>query len=433
MLAFALVLVSAASATGPELFEKPFRWRDARGFVDVGSGRAAPGLVDLDADGLPDLVVGIDSKGQLLWYRNSGSAKAPRFVDPGHVALPREPKTDLGPCFADLDGDGIPELVASVANEIVISHGQGQRVFETPEKLRDRRGTIVRLPSASCMTVADWDGDGVPDLVFGSSRGELRLFEHLGLGASAPRSGTSVLLEVVDVEPVPKLGPTTQVGDLDGDGVLDLLVGSNEGSVVCYRVAIVEGVRELQPGEVLLQPCYAEQPATLAKNAKTGAFEPVVTRSHLRAAPAVCDWNGDGLMDLLVGDYFAAAEPEPQLTSDQVKQRDELRAQLGEVGKEAKAVKQDIEDLVENDLFALGLKPQSETKRDGRVKPEPESMRELRDALRRRRQAEDPRVFAFERRREWLEAELVPLTRRVQRHGYVWVYLRKAPAIASAK
>ena len=433
MLALALAFVPTASAAGSGLFEKPFRWRDARGIVDVGSGRAAPSLVDLDADGQPDLVVGIDSTGQLLWYRNSGSAKAPRFVDPGHVAFPREPKIDLVPCFADLDGDGIPELVTSDSSEVRISHGQGQRVFDAPEKLRDRRGTIVRLPFASCMTVADWDGDGDPDLVFGSSGGELRLFKHLGLGASAPRFGTSGVLEVVDIDPVPRLGPTTQVADWDGDGVLDLLVGSNEGSVVCYRVDLVEGVRALQAGEVLLQPCYAEQPASLAKNAQTGALEPILTRSHLRAAPAACDWNGDGLMDLLVGDSFAAAEPEPQLTSDQVKQRDELRAQLEEVRKEAQAVKQDIEDLVENDLFALGLKPRPEPTRDGRVRVESESMRELRDALRHRRLAEEPRVFAFERRRDWLALELEPLTRRVQRHGYVWVYLRKAAALASAK
>jgi hypothetical protein len=79
MLAFALTLASCAQATGSPAFERPFRLRDANGWIDVDQGRAAPLVTDFDADGLPDLLVGQFGGGKLRVYKNRGSAKAPRF------------------------------------------------------------------------------------------------------------------------------------------------------------------------------------------------------------------------------------------------------------------------------------------------------------------------------------------------------------------
>jgi hypothetical protein len=60
-------------------FEVPFRIRDARGFIDVDVGHAAPLVTDFDGDGVPDLLVGQFGEGKLRAYKNIGSAKAPRF------------------------------------------------------------------------------------------------------------------------------------------------------------------------------------------------------------------------------------------------------------------------------------------------------------------------------------------------------------------
>jgi hypothetical protein len=73
-----LAVLSLAGNTG-DLFEPPFRIRDAQGFVDVDVGDAAPLVADYDGDGVPDLLVGQYGGGKLRIYKNVGTAGPPRF------------------------------------------------------------------------------------------------------------------------------------------------------------------------------------------------------------------------------------------------------------------------------------------------------------------------------------------------------------------
>jgi hypothetical protein len=59
--------------------------------IEVTTGHAAPFLVDLDGDGLRDLVVGQYDAGQARVYRNHGTKTVPRFEDFAWLEAAGEP------------------------------------------------------------------------------------------------------------------------------------------------------------------------------------------------------------------------------------------------------------------------------------------------------------------------------------------------------
>lgn len=176
------------------------------------------GVLDLDGDPLPDLLLvhGGRPEGLALATGEPGL----RF-SPATLAAPPGLRLD-GASVRDLDGDGRVEvLVASFEDEALVvldlpAAGVGSRLTE---RLRTEIPGLRPGPTV----LADLDDDGREDLLRvqpGSSRLEARLGEDGG------RFGDPIPIEL-DV-PVDQIA----VADLDEDGALDIVVGSFEEAVI---------------------------------------------------------------------------------------------------------------------------------------------------------------------------------------------------------
>ena len=133
----------------------------------------------------------------------------------------------------------------------------------------------------SAPTLGDLDGDGDLDLVVGEFNGTLRSYQNIGTAGSAQyaeQTGAANPFAGIDVEAYS--APT--LGDLDGDGDLDAVVGEGFGTLRFFKNTGTAGA-----------PQYVEQ--TGAANPFTG-----IDVGNF-STPTLGDLDGDGDLDLIVG------------------------------------------------------------------------------------------------------------------------------------
>jgi hypothetical protein len=127
-------------------------------------------LADVDRDGHLDIVVSNDSPDRKIVYRNDGKG---HFTEFGTFGDPRWTTRYI--TLADLNGDGYPDIVVANRGDYPdLVNGKPGKGREVPKPsyvcFNDRTGhfpTCEALPhseSATSIVVADFDGDGAPDL-----------------------------------------------------------------------------------------------------------------------------------------------------------------------------------------------------------------------------------------------------------------------------
>ncbi|WP_460167648.1 FG-GAP repeat domain-containing protein [Thermostilla marina] len=209
-------------------------------------------VVDVDGDRDRDLLLA-DSQGSLYLCRNNGTnvfaPPTPLSTGEGTLRVPYLTGAWLG----ELNEDHNPDIVLGDASGRVFftttTTIDGRVVWKAPEPLKIE-SLELHLPGDAAPVLGDWNGDDKADLLLGchngsvlwcrntSEDGRLRLHPPLTLVApctdeylfSFPvREGSNLW------EPVPGWSSYPALGDLNGDGKADLLLGDTNCLITKYR------------------------------------------------------------------------------------------------------------------------------------------------------------------------------------------------------
>ncbi|HET9581932.1 MAG TPA: VCBS repeat-containing protein [Gemmatimonadota bacterium] len=196
----------------------------------TGAFHYAPALADLDADGDLDLVVGTWNEGVQL-YRNEGTRSAPRFATEPEPLVELTRGSHASPALADLDGDGDLDLMAGESSgELNLWRNDGSPREPSFTLVADALGGFD-VGRRSAPAFADLDADGDLDLVVGSESGEAAIHWNRGQGPLGDLFGPAgATLELPGIAaPV--------FADMDADGDPDLLLGEIAGGLRYYENA----------------------------------------------------------------------------------------------------------------------------------------------------------------------------------------------------
>ncbi|MBI5547994.1 MAG: FG-GAP repeat protein [Deltaproteobacteria bacterium] len=236
--------------------------------LHLGESAGSPKLADLDGDGVRDLVVA--AGGHLHVYKVSAT---------GPVELAGFP-------FATARIDGLQSPAPGPQTPVYLSASAYQSGGINP--------TLGLEPIAGAPAIADLDGDETPEIVFATTPGTVYVIGHDG----ALRQGWPKRLPSIPscVPSNPNDGcsdashrvtrgirASPVLADLDRDGALDIIVASLDGLIYAFHAddTLVAG----WPVAVHYTGALADEPP----------------RSGLLATPAVADFNDDGYPDLLIG------------------------------------------------------------------------------------------------------------------------------------
>lgn len=337
-------------------------------------------VFDWDNDMDPDIIVGKED-GRVVFIENTGKdlQGLPILAQPVYFKQQAD-FVKCGalstPCSYDWDGDGDEDIIAgNTAGFIEFIENLGGNdtpVWAAPKRLQ-ANNEIFRIMAGENLSiqgpaeakwgytvpfVADWDMDGLPDIILNSIVGKIIWLPNTGTLAE-PLLGTAqpLMVEWEGTPPKPAWNwwdPKHEelvvqwrtrplVIDLNEDGLNDLVVIDHEGYLSFFERIMSEERLTLMPGKRIF---YDEQGKPLQLNSKkaggsgrrkidlvdwdqdgdldllinsinttlylnigsngefvfqnTGDLSSVVLGGH-STSPTTVDWNGDGVRDLLIG------------------------------------------------------------------------------------------------------------------------------------
>jgi len=218
--------------------------------LDAGEN-AVPALLDVDGDGLTDLIIGGGyRKGgnisyRLHYYKNIGFKDYPAFrlADEDYLGFSNLGLGEPHPTGGDLDGDGKKDLLVGLSDGRILfyrNQSTGNDFSPASPTLLKLDGNDLDVGQYAAPYVADIDRDGRIELIVGENNGNINLFRNTA------SSGNITLVQLTDSlgkittasQFIPFGNSAVSVGDYNGDGKNDMIVGGYEN--VLWWVSNIE-------------------------------------------------------------------------------------------------------------------------------------------------------------------------------------------------
>ena len=290
-----------------------------------------PTVVDWNGDGWPDIVCG-EEDGRVAYYQHTGQVVdgLPQF-EPRVFFQQQAADVKFGalvtPWAVDWDDDGDQDLICgNTAGFLALLENLGgnpskwaapQRLSADGEVIRFEagpngsiQGPCERKWGYTTLSVADWDGDGLKDILVNSIWGKVVWFRNVG-AKGKPKLVAAQPLKVAwpAGQAVPKPAwdwwtpepgmlatqwRTTPVAvDWDRDGLCDLVMLDHEGYLCLWKRERRDGQLVLLPPERVFVQRQGDQLPPLRLSSKEAG-------GSGRRKLCVVDWDGDGDLDFLL-------------------------------------------------------------------------------------------------------------------------------------
>jgi hypothetical protein len=302
------------------------------GLIKMDLEMMMPVAIDWNGDKFIDLIVG-DEDGRIAFIENSGTVKnrMPVFKSPVYFRQ----EADLvkfgalvTPFSIDWDDDGDEDLIcgnsAGYVGFIENLDGGNPPKWKEPELLK-ADGEVIRVMAGmngsiqgpcerkwgyTTVSVADWDGDGLKDILLNSIWGRVEWYKNTGkIGAPVlTRIGVVKVDWKGNLVPKPKWNwwnpgkeelvtewrTTPYAIDWNKDGMMDLVMLDHEGYLSFFERFSKDGKLYLSPGKRIFKDADLENGTGLLQlNIKEAG-------GSGRRKFCITDWDNDGDPDILL-------------------------------------------------------------------------------------------------------------------------------------
>lgn len=217
--------------------------------IENGKG-SIPLFVDVNNDGLKDLILGstfrhkspFDKISKIQYFKNTGTATLPEFtfVSDDWLGLSTEGfGLRMSPTFGDLNGDGLPDMILGTTNGAVHYFekiGEGANDFTLLQtNMLDIEGNLISVQNDASPELFDLDNDGLLDLIIGQRFGGVSYYKNIGTVSTPAFELVTDNLGAVDVSTQQNPNAYTIPRFVRVNDTTHLFVGSSDGTISYYK------------------------------------------------------------------------------------------------------------------------------------------------------------------------------------------------------